>query len=204
MCVVLLASTLLAACNKTPDETGTPAEEGFVPILRFAVTSDVHLRDDENLDYESRNQLTRFLETAYKYSDGQSYSKLDGVFFAGDMTQSGTDNEFSDFFAIVNQLTRDETVVRAVLGNHEFYASRYDDGTNSDDRYSDTAVQTTNQKFMQYGGYESVDAHLVIGGDAGALAPQAFATCRIAAANLYSEALTAEEVAANYAAYSNK
>lgn len=165
LCLVLLASALLTACQTPAPEPETPsAEEGFVPILRFAVTSDIHMRENEDVDFNSRENLRKFLSTAYKYTEGKSYAKLDGIFFAGDMTQSGTDKEFTDFFAIVNEMTKDETVVRAVLGNHEFYATKYDDGTNTDIRYSDTSVQNTNERFKHYGGYDTVDAHLVIGG----------------------------------------
>ena len=40
----------------------------------------------------------------------------------------------------------------------------YDDGTATDDRYSLTSVNATFEKYMQYGGYDEVDAHLEIGG----------------------------------------
>ena len=135
----------------------------FVPVLRFAVTSDLHLRNETN-DFKSHEMLEKLYSTAYAYSESQDYDKLDAIFFAGDFTQSGKDKEFSDFFTFVKANTKEETVARAVLGNHEYYATRYADGTTSDDRYSDTSVAATFEKYMRYGEYDTVDAHLIIDG----------------------------------------
>ena len=66
----------------------------FVPVLRFAVTSDVHLRcigtpNGETSEMQSHDILRSLYSTAYAYSDSQKYSALDAVFFAGDFTQNG-------------------------------------------------------------------------------------------------------------------
>ena len=141
------------------------AEQPFTPVVRFAVASDFHTRENVNNDYGSRAMVTAYLQTAYSYSEAQTdYNKLDGIFFVGDFTQAGKSTEYDAFFSIVNQYTKTGTVSRAVLGNHEFYETQYDDGTNSDIRYSDTSVAGTYEKFMEKGGYDSVDAHLVING----------------------------------------
>ncbi len=144
----------------------TQESKEFIPVLRFAVTSDLHLRsyEVEKNDYNSHEMLANLYSTAYAYSESQPYNQLDAIFFAGDFTQSGYDDEFSDFFTYVNANTKEGTVARAVLGNHEFYATKYDDGTTSDIRYSDTSVAATFKKYMDYGGYDEVDAHLVIDG----------------------------------------
>ena len=162
----LVALILLTGCfgSKPAEEE----EEGFVPVLRFAVTSDVHIRSNDPKksaqDYQSHAILEHFCQSVYAYSDSQKYKNLDAVFFVGDITQTGYDDEFEDFFQIVNQYAREETEVRAVLGNHEFRATRYDDGTNKDDRYSKTSVAATFEKYKEYGDYEEVNAHLIIGG----------------------------------------
>lgn len=136
---------------------GVVAERAFVPVLRFAVASDFHVREDAANDYGSRAQLTEFLKSAKSYSRAQEdYGQLDGVFFVGDLTQAGTENELKEFFSIVNANTEEETISLAVLGNHDFLAS--------DDRFSDASVQSTYHRFMQASGYESVDTHVVING----------------------------------------
>ncbi len=132
-------------------------------MLRFAVSSDLHLRATD-YDYRSLEMLDGLFDTAYAYSGTQKYQKLDAVFFAGDFTDNGKESEMSKFFDYVNENAKEETVVRAVLGNHEYYNTAYDDGTTSDKRYSDTSVANTYANFLRISGYDSVDAHLVIGG----------------------------------------
>lgn len=167
---VLFTSILcLVSCfGATPQVPQQAPTEEFTPILRFAVTSDVHIRSNDTKksaqDCQSHEILEHFCQSIYAYSESQSYNKLDAVFFVGDFTQTGYDDEFEDFFNLVNQYAKEETLVRAVLGNHEFRATRYDDGTSTDDRYSLTSVNATIEKYKAYGAYDEADTHLVIGG----------------------------------------
>ncbi len=161
--LLLISIFALASCKEQPEEP----KDDFIPVVRFAVTSDVHIRSYDTSkspqDYQSHEILEHFCESVYDYSESQPYNKLDAIFFVGDMTQTGYDDEFEDFFNIVNANTKDETLVRAILGNHEFRATRYDDGTSKDDRYSNTSVAATFEKYLAYGEYEEADAHLLVG-----------------------------------------
>ena len=131
-------------------------QRDFTPILRFAVTSDIHLRDSAAEDYGSRKQLAEFMRTAYAYSDAQSdYSILDGLFFVGDITQTGSKSAQTYFFKYVHENLRESSVARAVMGNHEFYSTGY---------YTVASFAQAPKNFMTYSGYDSVDAHLVIKG----------------------------------------
>ena len=131
-------------------------QRDFTPILRFAVTSDIHLRDSAAEDYDSRKQLAEFMRTAYAYSDAQDdYSVLDGLFFAGDITQTGSQSAQTYFFNYVNENLREGSVARAVMGNHEFYSTGY---------YTVASFAQAPKNFMTYSGYDSVDAHIVIKG----------------------------------------
>ena len=146
--------------NPTGPTTSQPTQavipSGFdKPILRFAVTSDVHIREASK-NFESRERLASFMSTAYAYSDAQTdYNKLDGIFFIGDITNGGTKEQQTYFFNYVTEHSRPETVVRAVIGNHEFYATG---------NYTEKSFEEAPKKFLEYSGYESMDAHLVIGG----------------------------------------
>ena len=166
---LLLASLLcFTACFGSEYRNSKEEQkEDFVPILRFAVTSDIHIRSYDTSksaqDYQSHAILEHFCESVYAYSGSQSYDKLDAIFFVGDFAQTGYDDEFEDFFSTVNTYAKEGTLVRAVLGNHEFRATRYDDGTNKDDRYSNTSIAATYEKYMSYGDYDEVDAHLLVG-----------------------------------------
>lgn len=118
----------------------------FKPVLRFAAASDVHI-DDTSSDREEE-RLAQLYETAYSYSDAQEYNKLDGVFFAGDISNRGTSSSMDKFFGIVNENCRAGTLTRAVLGNHEFY----------------TDSARTLSRFLAASGYETSDADIVLGG----------------------------------------
>ncbi|MBE6594694.1 MAG: hypothetical protein E7644_02725 [Ruminococcaceae bacterium] len=135
----------------------------FTPVLRFLVTSDLHLRTTSN-DYQSYDILQKLYSTAYAYSEAQSYNKLDGIFFAGDFTQNGSTEEMTKFFDFVKNNTKAGTTVRAILGNHEYWESgakyRAEEGT----RYGPKSIAETYEKLMTLGGYSSVDTHITIGG----------------------------------------
>jgi len=126
----------------------------FTPILRFAVTSDIHLRENSQ-NMMSRERLAALYTSAYGYSESQTYNKLDGIFFVGDYTQNGSDAELTAFFNYVNANTKQETYARAILGNHEFWATG---------RYTEQSLAATFEKYLRYGGYNAVDERVVIGG----------------------------------------
>ncbi len=156
--------------NTDPGNTIEPDAYGFVPTVRFAVASDVHVRGTDPDDYNSRNMLAAYFETAYKYSASQPYNKLDGIFVVGDYTQNGNasekegEHEMQDFFECAKENTKAGTFFKAVLGNHEFYFTRYNDGTCSDSRYSDTSVENTVANHLKYSGDKALDEHVVING----------------------------------------
>ena len=148
------------------DGTGSSAPEveddGYTPVVRFAVTSDLHLRDTVEDDYDSKVRLMQLVTTAYDYSESQTdYNKLDGIFFAGDQTQNGSETEQMYFFDFLRENTKAETTTRAVMGNHEFYATR--SGPN-DSAYHTDSMAKAPKNFLKYSGYDSVDEHLVING----------------------------------------
>jgi len=121
--------------------------EHFDPIIRFAIASDVHL-DTEYPDVEFE-RLANVFEDTYRYSENhKTYNKLDGVFFDGDNACPGTLDAMKIFFGIVDEHVREGTVVRAVLGNHDF----------------DGDVTGAANNIMEAGGYDSPDAHLIIKG----------------------------------------
>ena len=132
---LLLALVLLCtpACKAPATQNGTTGNtessggmqitDDFVPVLRFAVTSDVHIRGDEK-NMQSNDRLASFISTAYGYSDAHpNYKKLDGMFIVGDITNTGSKEQLSYFFNYVNENTREGTVTRAVMGNHEYTAT---------------------------------------------------------------------------------
>ncbi|MBP9988332.1 MAG: metallophosphoesterase, partial [Ruminococcus sp.] len=126
--------------------SASAAEDDFKPVLRFTVASDVHI-DDSNSDSEEA-RLAKLFSASYKYARSQSYSKLDGAFFVGDISNNGSSSSMEKFFDIVKKNVEPETYVRAVLGNHEFY-------TNS---------QKAISRFLSASGYSESDIDFTMGG----------------------------------------
>ena len=181
LALLLLICMLLpmaVACKKDPTDTDdgdgsdftlqfpeVNPDNGFDPVLRFVVTSDLHLRSlKDGSDLQSNEHLKMLYETAYAYAESQSYGKLDGIFFAGDFTQNGSNNEMADFFAFVEANTKEGTDVYATLGNHEYWTSGYKYRNEEGTRYGPKSIAETYQRYLTYSGYESVDQHVVIGG----------------------------------------
>ena len=121
-------------------------EQYFKPVLRFVAASDVHIADSGSSKEEQR--LAELYETAYAYAASQEYNKLDGVFYAGDISDRGTSASLDKFFRIVNESNRAGTLSRAVLGNHEFF----------------TDPGNTLSRFLASSGYETSDCDIVLNG----------------------------------------
>lgn len=153
---ILLSGTGTGAVTVYADEPVVlgNTQEDFTPVFRFAVTSDVHIRGKSSGVLNGYEQLANFYSSAYAYSEAQSYNKLDGIFFIGDNTQTGSKEEQTYFFNYLEENTKDGTFVRAAMGNHEFKAT----GKN----YADPAGATA--KFLEYSGYESEDIRFELGG----------------------------------------
>ena len=151
-----IVSGACSICGKQNEQYDS--DENYTPVVRFAITSDVHLRD--NGAYDSLNQLNNYMNTAYAYSESQSdYSNLDGIFFLGDNTNNGFATEQRLFFNTVNSLTKEGTTSRAIMGNHEYYATR-----GSGSAYTQASMTQAPLDFMSYSGYDDDDWHGVIGG----------------------------------------
>lgn len=125
------------------------APDDFNPVIRFAVTSDVHLNGDP--EQPAALRLAELFEDSYAYAGGEKYNKLDAVIVAGDFATNGKDEEYALFNSIVENNKRDETEIICVLGNHEFINYRDYDASLTYDHY---------KEFI----HEDVDRHLVING----------------------------------------
>ena len=151
-CLGIIAAMVLGGI---PASAAQPAaEDAFVPVLRFTVTSDVHIRND-TAALNGHEQLAKFYKTAYAYSDNHPvYDQLDAMFFLGDNTQTGSEQQQTYFFNYLEENTRQETYALASMGNHEFKAT----GQNYNDPEGATA------KFLEYSGYETTDTRFELGG----------------------------------------
>ncbi len=121
----------------------------FTPVVRFAVTSDVHLNGDP--EQAAAHRLADLLGDSYAYASGEKYKSLDALVVVGDFATTGSDEEYNLFNSIIEENIRPETELITVLGNHEFI--KYRD--------VDASVAYTHYKELIN---KDVDRHLTING----------------------------------------
>lgn len=161
LAISILATTALSGVVAADQENDMPevlsvgeTDTEFTPVMRFVVTSDVHIRV-ASANYMSYERLEQLYTTAYAYSEAQTdYNKIDGFFFVGDNTQTGHKQQQEYFFNYLEENTKEGSVSWAVMGNHEFKAT----GQN----YADLEGATA--KFLEYSGYDTKNNHIILGG----------------------------------------
>lgn len=136
----------------------------YNPVVRFVVTSDVHIRRYDLMN--GLGQLDKVYSSAYAFAGNtqvnSGYNKLDGIFVVGDLTNYETTYEYPLYFDYINENTREGTLARSVMGNHEFSQLVYSGNGNS---WSNAeTIKTATDKFLAASGYESEDYHAVING----------------------------------------
>ena len=95
------------------------AEKEFVPVFRFAIASDVHVMDASKP--RNAERFAKLFQTAYRYADAhESYQSLDAVLLAGDIVNTGADEEYDELNRVVRENLRDGTQFITIMGNHEF------------------------------------------------------------------------------------
>ncbi len=111
LCCVLLLCAVLPCFAAEKGET-------FIPVLRFIASSDSHVRMENDKTFE---RIGSMLEQAYALSDSDPvYQNLDALVMAGDLTNSGTKEEFNKFWTAVSNAKRDETqFLGLVAKNHD-------------------------------------------------------------------------------------
>ena len=103
------------------------APEGFAPVLRFAVCSDIHLNGEEG--QEAAERFGQLFDDMYAYSASSAYNKLDAVVVAGDFSGGGAEKQYEMYNKITKEKLREETQLLTVIGNHEFIDYRDVDAT---------------------------------------------------------------------------
>lgn len=126
--------------------------EDFQPVLRFAVCSDVHLSEEESGKVNAE-KFRKAMERAYEISEkDEVHSSLDAVIVAGDMTESGKEEEYKIYSELTKECIRESTKLLTCMGNHEHI------------EYRDTAnPQKAIEVFQEYVS-EDVDIHTIIDG----------------------------------------
>lgn len=105
--------TATAATGESDPATEAPETEG--QSISFAVISDVHL-GKSNLPTDPADKFAKALGTINRI-----LGTPDALIVAGDMTDQGKDEQYEQFNAILGEHLKDDTVLCAVMGNHEYF-----------------------------------------------------------------------------------
>lgn len=93
-------------------EIETPADD-FTPVLRFTAASDVHIEIPADVRCQ---RMAKMLKTSYAIAEAdESYKKLDGVIFAGDVTNAGIGLQYLAFQSIINSNMKKETQPMVII-----------------------------------------------------------------------------------------
>lgn len=119
----------------------------FEPVLRFMVTSDTHVLATGDRQYR---RIQKALKLSYAFAEAdENYKTLDGVIFAGDTTDDGTQVQRCAFKSAIDSVIKPETQVMPLL------AQAHDGGT-----YDYEALDY----FKMLHGVDATDNHYVING----------------------------------------
>ncbi len=94
------------------------SDPAFHPVLRFAVCSDLHIKE---ADDEHVQRLRKLMRTVYAEAQADTrYKNVDAFLFAGDLTNGGTPAQFRAFWDVVqSELQSGTKVLSVVAKNHD-------------------------------------------------------------------------------------
>lgn len=93
-------------------------EKDFIPVLRFAVMSDIHIKDEPDIEKE---RFKKGILDAYKIAESHdTYKNLDALYIDGDLATSGSETQFRLAKKILDETIKDGTKVIASTASHEY------------------------------------------------------------------------------------
>ncbi len=116
----LLLAALMLFCCAVPAFAAADDAQAFVPTFRFVAASDTHVRDDDDTNVQ---RIEKMMRMAYDVAEADpTYTGLDALLIAGDLTNDGTKTEFDKFWNAVDGSLRDGTRFLGVVAkNHDGY-----------------------------------------------------------------------------------
>ena len=127
--IVTVFASILTMFSPVPDVTPMQVEQdsSFVPVLRFVVSSDSHVKKFGDMGCE---RIMKMIETGYAAAEAdENYKTLDAAVLVGDTTNTGLPSTFYGIRAAVSKVLKDETDFLAVAAkNHDSYLGRVSRG----------------------------------------------------------------------------
>lgn len=125
-------------------------DRAFLPVLRFAVCSDLHIKEEND---EHVRRLRTLMRTVYALAArDETYKDVDAFLFAGDLTNGGTPAQFRAFWdAVQAELQSGTKIISVIAKNHD----NWEKGRN--------AEKTGLRHYREITGL-SADTHITLGG----------------------------------------
>ncbi len=90
----------------------------FEPVIRFAVMSDIHIKDELGAENE---RMEKGIKDAYKIAEAhESYKSLDALVIVGDFANSGSETQFLTVKKICDDNLKEGTELIASVASHEY------------------------------------------------------------------------------------
>lgn len=96
----------------------------FKPVLRFAVTSDVHCKADSDTE---RKRFSKGMRFALSYAASEEYPSLDAVVVVGDFANHGEENEMRLFKGLLDELPESTRRI-LTMASHEYMGEGGEEG----------------------------------------------------------------------------
>lgn len=91
----------------------------FLPVLRFMVVSDIHLKDEPSVE---RERFEKAIKYAYRIAENSdSYKKLDAIAVVGDFANNGSLIQMQAAKKIIDENIREETQLIISVASHEYH-----------------------------------------------------------------------------------
>lgn len=98
---------------------GEDDTDAFVPVFRFAVTSDIHITSTTSDSAKKTATLIQQMNE-YAQSNADGYGKLDAFLFSGDISDNGKVAEFQAAKTVLDNNIAEGTEVVITMGNHDW------------------------------------------------------------------------------------
>lgn len=140
---------------KKETEVVAPDVDGkFEPVLRFAVTSDIHIEKVGDRNYGRTESFIKQLNE-YAATGADGYDKLDAILIAGDLTNNGTLTEFNAAKDVLTSNVDEDTKLVISMGNHD-WNNNGKDGFESQSKFEGIFGLNTTTSDVVIGGYHFI------------------------------------------------
>lgn len=100
--------------------------ENFKPIIRFAVVSDVHLKNEHSVEHD---RLVKAINDAYKIAESHpEYKSLDAFVIDGDFADCGSEAQMQRAKQILDENLKESTKRILTIASHEFHGEGVEAG----------------------------------------------------------------------------